>query len=253
MKTMKKEMSIFTALFICAVLTFSAAGVRAEAVSMSEAWIDWETLSITGDITWSTQNSQSHAYVEDATDWDEDYQTESGWVDTSAFASIGVPLYHVYGSAYTSNFYIDEEVYALANETTAMWTHADASAERWGIFTANSSGLVTFSADYGLWQDLLTDYVGEWASGYAEAGLWLVNFDTSGENYARPALENEVWDGDSITDSDDGTLTVAVWFDAGNSGQFHAWAYNDADVEVPEPATICLLGLGALSLLRRKR
>jgi hypothetical protein len=37
---------------------------------------------------------------------------------------------------------------------------------------------------------------------------------------------------------------------------YSLWAYGEANVEVepiPEPATICLLGLGALSLLRRKR
>lgn len=244
-------MTVFTALFICAVLTFSAAGVRADAVSTSTATIDWTSLmTITGDITWSTKNSQSYADVSDATGSDTHYQNESGWVDTSAFASV----YHAYGDAYTNDYDLYEEAYAIANDAITTWASAyEVGAYRWGNFTADSNGWVEFSADYALWQQLLTDYVGEWASGYAEAGLWLGNSNTQVQDYNPSVLENTVWDGESITDSKDGTLTVAVWFDAGNSGQFQAWAYNEADVQIPEPATMALLGLGALSLLRRKR
>jgi hypothetical protein len=250
MKTMKKEMSVFTALFICAVLTFTAAGVRATAVSTSQARMDWTSLTINGDITWGDKSSQSYAYAEDATGWDDGSQYESGWVNTSAYASV----YHAYSDASTSDYSLYEEVYAIANDAVTTWASAEeVYAYRWGNFTADSNGLVTFSADYELWQQLLTDYVGEYAYGYAEAGLWLYSYDTAVRDYDYSSLNNEVWDGDSITVGDDGTLTVAVWFNAGNSGQLQAWASNDADVQIPEPATIALLGLGALSLIRRKR
>jgi hypothetical protein len=44
----------------------------------------------------------------------------------------------------------------------------------------------------------------------------------------------------------DGSTVVGTYLDA--SGMYHGLIYT-----IPEPATICLLGLGALSLLRRKR
>jgi hypothetical protein len=245
---MKKEMIVFTVFFICAVLTFSAASVRADAASTSKAWMDWGTFTISGDITWGDKGSQSYAYAEDTISSDKDLQSESGWVDTSASALI----IDSYGAAYTSDGLLYEEVFAIVNETTTPWAYADASAYRWGYFTADSNGWVELSANYSLWQALLTDYTGEfpWTSGYAEAGLYLANSDTSVWDQNTAELENTVC---GIATQDDGTLTVAVWFDAGNAGQFEAWVYNEAEVQVPEPATICLLGLGALSLLRRKK
>jgi hypothetical protein len=257
MKTIKKE--ILALMVICLVLTFSAASVRAEVVSTSQARVDWASLAITGDITWSDKGSQSYAYASDATGWDEDIQTESGWVNTSAYASV----YHAYGDADTNDNYLYEKVYALANDATTMWAYAEAEAWRWGHFTANSDGWVTFSSDdsncyeLSLSQDLEAGYVNEWAYGYAEAGLRLLNDNTSDCNEDLPAIENKVWDGDFITTSTTlyatGTLTVAVWFNAGNTGEFDAWVYNEANVEIPEPATIGLLGLGTLSLIRRKK
>lgn len=242
---MKKE--ILALMVICLALTFSAAVARAGAVSTSQARIDWTSLTISGDITWSDKSSESRAYVEDNTGSDNDLQTKPGWVDTFAFASRG----DSYGDAYTNDNYLYEKVYAIANEATT--TYAEALGYRWGSFTANSDGWVTLSANYELWQNLLTDGVGEWASGYAEAGLYLENYDTSDWDEDIPSLENEVWDGDSITDSDEGTLTVTVWFKAGNEGYFDAGVYNDADVEVPEPATILMLGLGGLLLSQNRR
>jgi hypothetical protein len=248
MKTMKKE--ILALMVICLVLTFSAASARAEAVSTSQARIDWTSLTISGDITWSNKGSESHAYSEDDTGSDEDVQTESGWVNTSAFASV----YHASGNADTNDKYLYEEVYAIANDAITTWASCyEVYAWRWGSFTANSNGWVKFSADYKLSQDLETGYGygNEWAYGYAEAGLYLEN--DADWDQDMPVLENEVWDGDSVTDLHKGILTVSLWFDAGNEGYFEAWVYNDADVEVPEPTIICLLGLGVLGLLRRKR
>jgi hypothetical protein len=247
---MKKEMIVFTVFFICAVLTFSAAGVRAEAVSTStsKAWMDWTSLTISGDITWSDKSSQSYADVSDATGSDTDYQPESGWVDTNAFASV----YHAYGNAYTDGDSLYEEAYAIANDAVTTWASADeVGAYRSGTFTADSNEWVTFSADYELWQELLTDCVGEfpWTSGYAEAGLYLANSDTSVWDQNTAELANPVLG----VETRDGTLTVEVWFDAGNVGQFQAWVYNEADVQIPEPATIGLLGLGSLLLCRNRK
>jgi hypothetical protein len=250
---MKKE--ILSLMVICLVLTFSAASTHAGAVSTSQARVDWASLAISGDITWSDKGSQSYAYVKDATGPDEDIQPKPGWVDTSAFASV----YHAYGDADTNDNYLYEKVYALANDATTMWACAEAEARRWGYFTANSDGWVTFSSDdsncyeLSLSQDLATGDVNEWAYGYAEAGLRLLNDDTSDRDEDMPAIEIKAWYGHFITVDATGKLTVTVWFDAGNKGSFEAWVYNEAEAELPEPATVCLLGLGCLLLGRNRK
>jgi len=237
---------------ICLAVLVIAAGVRAEAVSTSDAWMDWTSLNITGDITWSDKTSYSYAYAEDDTGWAEDYLYEPGWVYTYAFASIG-DSYWSYGGAETSDDYLYEQVYAIANETTTPWAYAEAEAYRWGNFTASSDGWVEISADYELWQELSTGDVGESAYGYAGAGLWLQNYSTYEWDQDVPYLENSVWDGGYTNLSDAGTLTVAIYFNAGDSGFFQAGVYNGAEVQIPEPATLSLLGLGALSLVRRRK
>jgi hypothetical protein len=248
---MKKETSVFTVFFICVVLTFSAASVRAEAISTSTAVIDWGSLDITGDITWEFKVSESVVYVEDATgpDEDEDYYNGLDWVDTNAFASVP----NAYGDAYTDNDYLYEEVYAIANETTSLWAFSGALAHRMGGFTALADGFVTISVDYELSQDLSTDNTGEWARGLARAVLELKNWSLNDGDGDMASLENYVSDGGSMYGLEDsGTLTASVWFGEGHYGEFGAYVLNEADVETPEPATIALLGLGALSLLRRK-
>ncbi len=252
---MKKEILVLMAFSICAALTFSPASARAEAVSTSQARIIWTSLTITGGITWQHKGSESYAYAEDDTgsDWASQGDDYWGWENpTSAFASVD----SAYGDAYTDDDYLYEEVYAMVDEADSLWAYTEAYAKRWGHFVADSNGWVEFSVGYELSQDLGTDYADEWADGYAEAGLALFVF-VSGQMqiFSSDAawLENLVSDGESITCSDTGTLTVGAWFDAGEPASFRAVVYNGAEVESPEPATIALLGLGAFSLLRRKR
>ena len=234
---------------ICLAVLVIAAGVRAGAVSTStsEAGIDWASLTITGDITWGDEGSESYAYAEDATDSDENYQSESEWMDTSAYALIG----DSFGNAYTHDDYLYEEVYAIANETATPWAYAEAGAYREGYFTATSDGWVEISANYELWQELFTDCEGEfpWTSGYAGAELWLTNDSTSERDEDIAELEITVCG----METRDGTLTVEMYFTEGNAGYFGAGVYNEASVQIPEPATICLLGLGALSLIGSKK
>jgi hypothetical protein len=234
---------------ICLLVLVIAAGVRAEALSTSDAQINWTSLAITGGITWSNESSYSYAYAADDTGWAEDYRQEPGWVDTYAYAWIG----DSWGYASTDDSYLYERVYAIANEATTTWADAEADAYRYGNFTADSDGWVQFSADYALWQELSTGDVGEWAYGYAGAGSYLQNYSTYEWDQDMRSLENSVSDGGSLTDGDAGTLTVAVWFNAGDSGYFQAGVYNGAEVQIPEPATLSLLSLGAVSLIRRKK
>ena len=219
---MKNGTLVLTTFFICAALTFSAASVRADAISTSQAWIDWTSLVISGAITWTEKGSESYAWAEDETGWDED------------------------------DGFLYEEVSALA-DGNIMGAYSDADAYRWGYFVATSDGLVEISVDYELVQKLSTENGGEWADGIAAAELWLMNEWDMYPTCDSVELYNEVFDGDSMSDSASGTLTVSVWFDTGDEGWFDVGVWNEAYVEIPEPATIALLGLGTLSMVSVKR
>jgi hypothetical protein len=251
-KLVKKETLVFTAFFICAALTFSAASVRADAFSTSEAWIDWTSLTITGDITWLDKGSASDAWANDAIGQDENHKNEAGWVDTFAFASIDGSDYHAYGEALTDDYYLYEEVYAIATKTTTTWANSDADAYRWGDFVANSTGLVEISVYYELSQELTTENAGERASGISTAELWLRNEWDVYPTSDSAEFYNEVSDGGAMSDGDLGLLMVSVYFNTGDAGHFDAGVWNGADVEIPEPAIVALLGLSALALIRRK-
>lgn len=252
---MKKEMLIFKVFFVCAVLTFSAASARAEAVSISQARIDWASVSISGDITWVDKSSGSCATAEDVITFDDVLCEEVGWVDTNAFASASP----TYGDAYTNDDYLYEEGYAVADGVTTPWARSHTLAGRGGNFIADSNGWVEISVDYQLSLELRTDYLGEWAEGLAkvELLLWQGLLEGDGD---MDELEDFVSDGGFMSDSRTGTLTVAYWFDAEDEGSVNFLVgdtvLNTAEVmggTIPEPATITLFGLGALGLLRRKR
>ncbi len=242
---MKKLMTI------CLAVLVIAAVVRADALSISTARLNWESLNITGDITWieDSKYSESYAYASNETGYDEDYEGEEGWVPTYAYASTETSN----GRAYTDPYNLYEEMYASASKSTTTWAYAYADAYRYGNFTADSAGLVEFSTSYSLQQELSTDEVGESAYGYAEAGLYIYNNDTYGYDQNTASLSNSLSEPGYIYLPDSGTLTVSVWFDDGQSGYFEGWVYNGGNAQIPEPATLSLLGLGALSLLRRKK
>jgi hypothetical protein len=78
------------------------------------------------------------------------------------------------------------------------------------------------------------------------ANTLFVNGELGDSNRDLSTFAELVWS------SVDGTIDIG--WELGPSGTGNSWAMGAVAIEpVPEPATICLLGLGALSLLRRKR
>ncbi|NOX96703.1 MAG: PEP-CTERM sorting domain-containing protein [Nitrospirae bacterium] len=257
---MKKTMVVFTAFFLTALtLTFSGGNAQAAAFSGGEAWIDWTTFTIDGNISLTEGVSQSSVHVESDIGGDEDGDVTLGfspWGNTYAFASIPP---NMEGTAWTD----ESDLYATANvdvygiDSTSASSKAD--AYRRGDFVANSDTLVTISAEHFLSQSLSSDDMGEWAWNLAEAGLRLKNGNTleSGEDIGQ--LANYAPDGDYIYDTyhDSLLLEVSVPFSAGEMGFFEAWAHNGAQAEanvIPEPTTLLLLGSGLAGIfgLRRK-
>jgi len=149
---------------------------------------------------------------------------------------------------------VNVDVYGIDSERAS----SKASAFRQGYFTADSDTLVTISVDHYLSLTLSTDYMGEWVSGYAEAGLRLENKSASDSNEDTGHLSDYVFDGDLISDWYESPLTLeaSIPFSAGDVGFFKAWVYNEVTgvSVIPEPATILLLGSGLAGMfgLRRK-
>lgn len=240
---MKKLLCVF------ALLAFATC-IRAEIISTSESEI-WVLPIVSGDITWSSKGSQSSVYTIDDTGEDGILNKRAKWINTSAFSALSL----TYGKASTTDNYLYGDVYARTDATTVIFPYATGNAFRWGYFIANSDGYVEFSANYQIEQQLRTEYTDELAYGFAEVMLGLYNETASEETEDYRTLENEIYDGVFFTDSESGALTVRLWFNAGDVGSFEACAYDEAETEMkaPEPATIALLAIGALALLRRKK
>ncbi len=92
----------------------------------------------------------------------------------------------------------------------------------------------------------LMDLVGEY--GYAlQQGrhTWLSEFDDAdGMTYAATV---------EVTLDENGVATIYGWQDGWTETGSHHLALNGIVISLPEPATIALLGLGGLALIRRKR
>ena len=245
---MKKGKFVFMACFVWLSLMFSANSSHAVSISNSKAIIYWDTLDISGiEIEWISisKGSGCGADAQDDWDYDDSWDRKDGWVDTSAFASVT----NAKADAWTTDTELYEEV--LARSTGPYGAGSSAAAWRWGGFIALETGDLTISVDYYLTQDLSTEYLGEWAEGEAAAGLHLYNEATgdSAEDWGH-LYYNYVYDGGSDYSEDYGTLTVTLWFDEGQEGEFHANVWNHADVysPVPVPCTMLLLGSGLAGL-----
>jgi hypothetical protein len=204
-------------------------------------------MTITGNITWTSQESLSHAFAANNITSDEDIDTVSDWnQQTVASANVTSAL----GLGQTASNKLYGEVSANCDGVTVSEAFADAGARRQGYFTANVSGYVTVSASYSVTQVLRTELTGETADGHSTARLRMI--DESGWDMQEDSFHDSVSDGLDYSNTRSGTLTVRLWYDAGETG-FLECEVGSVALAVPEPATLGLLAVGGLTLLRRRR
>ena len=255
---MKKLVTMcFTAGLVLVVTQLAGAA----AISNSTAVFDWGSLWIefkadpvveVTQINWSSWQSGSQTGA-DNLNGDSDYADEelSGLVDTSASAVVP----YASGAAWTTDSEVGETVEADTAGQGPFEASSWAYAWRWGIFTATGSGIMTVKVNYSLEQTLSTDLAGDVAEGYSQVSLSLNNWDT-GDDYGDSAeiVGGPVADGASFFDSRNGSFTVQGYFFDGDTGGLLLDVYNDASVVsvTPEPATLGLLAMGGLVMLRRK-
>lgn len=240
---MRKKTLFSATLLTCLALAFAAGNVWAALFSGSTSIIDWNSLNIstsgmTIEYYWYGDRSEAHAWNANSADYD--YDEIRYWGNTTATAY----LTNATGSAWTTESTIGESVAADAD--AGSYAYAGRAA---GFHVSGGSGTITISVDYQLGQEMQTNVLGDYAAGDAWTWLGLYNIDYDNNDYYLVALNNEIADGDSFSDSATGTLSVSLFFNEGDDGWFDVGAENYANTSsVPLPGSIVLMASGLFGL-----
>ena len=164
---------------------------------------------------------------------------------------------------WTVDFYVRLDTHA---GTTGLMGQGSDSSNRWAIRNVHNSGL-TFLVRVGTSEVINTGFGGE----ITDSDWHWIALCKVGPEYAIYKDGNQVnYTNDTSTANFTGLLNIgrtygpSYYYTDGNMDEVRIWHANvfdaapnsgktDTIANIPEPATICLLGLGALSLLRRKR
>ena len=237
-------------LFIYGIAGCSFTGLaHAMPMSMSDSFARFSNLTITtsGDVSIIDPESSTYAEAEDDLIWDfQDHDDLSTDSVSSAVSSFGSAL------AQTTNTSLHAGV-AASSDLSSPWGVAWASAYQSYWIYADASGLggtVTITADYEIEQSLTTSAAGDFAGAYSIAYMAIGEWGSGSilaEAYEELGMGVE--NGADFVDSLSGTMTVSLWFDAGEEGWTETIAYSETYVEsIPLPSSVLLIGLGLTGL-----
>ncbi|MHC4442337.1 MAG: PEP-CTERM sorting domain-containing protein [Planctomycetota bacterium] len=247
---------------ICAmVVVWSLGADTADALSTSTstARILWDTMSIEYSppsiIQPQPDVSVSLAEADDWGGYDTDGDEQSGSVDTSASATVS----YATGEAWTNDLLLYSNVSAQSDGVGTTDASAYADSNRSYILSLPEpvgfpSWTVTISVDYELSVDASTQYVGETSGGYSAAYISVFEGGNFIAEDLKSLFSGYLFNGDSYTDTSSGTLSFQASFGEQVYLAIEFGTDTDAAVTgVTEPATLSLLALGGLAVLRRKK
>jgi hypothetical protein len=246
--------SIFALLLVSVLSASLAYGL---ATSTNVATIDWANLEITYEptilsIDWIAQWNSSYASADSSTlPRVEDREDAPYWGYTDATANVTGSSGQAQGDAYTDDpLIVDPLLYesTFASSDLGGWYEANAWAWRWGAFQVTSgSGYITINVPYTLSVQLNASRLGEYAEGSSSAELGFENWNTTFQDVVSDNINNWITGIDSDSENRSGVLTVSLFFNEWDEGQFGTGVDNYAYVDspIPEPSTFLLVFAGA--------
>ena len=247
---MKKLITIFLV-----SLAITLAGASVANASFSKVFTDG-SLNVPAGVTLEPLAhpflySESDARVVDLIGGWEVLDGDSGNVtDTDALANIGSTK----AEARTRNLYVASQAVAAPPQFGATWAIGYA-IQQWPFIA--TAGDHEFTLNYTISQDMDTDVPGEWASAMNRFGVYVYNENLGGGWYNSTELFKEIYDGDSYSCQDNGSLYVTGNFADGDTGYLTFYALSDAAAYtlIPAPGAVVLgtIGVGLIGWLRRRR
>ncbi|MDY6839836.1 MAG: hypothetical protein SWH78_17900 [Thermodesulfobacteriota bacterium] len=229
---MKRKMLLLGILFLWLTLLFSTNVVQASSFSSSTATVDWTTWYFWTDgsleIEWAhlEDNVGARAWNSINPELEEEEVLDEviPWGTTSASTSVVGAT----GEGWTFPGEVGGS--ALAQAVPVPWSVSDGGGARYvGFDILGGAGYVHVSVDYYLEQDMQSETPGDYADGYAMAGLYIGNDPQPdyGPYLDEASLTNRVWNGMNKTDSLTGTLSGSYYFEFSSTGENYGKTFVD--------------------------